>query len=123
MTSYSNSSVKGTSNADFTIAPPPPPEISVTVPNGSEVLEAGTTETIRWTYKGNIGSYVKIELLKNGSLNRTISYAVSKGNNGNGSYNWTISSTQIPGLDYRIRITSISKTAVKDTSEADFTIS
>ena len=123
ITSLSNSNVKDNSDAGFTIVPPPPPEIIVTSPNGPDTWNAGTVQSIRWNYNGDIGWYVKIELLKNGSLNRTIAYAVSKGNNGSGSYNWTIPSAQSPGSDYRIRITSISKTAVKDTSDADFTIS
>jgi hypothetical protein len=122
VTSYSNSSVKDTGDADFTITPPPPPEIIVTFPDSSEILEAGTARTIRWNYSGDIGSYVKIELLKNGGLNRTISSYTSKGSNGSGSYTWTIPSSQTPGPDYRIRITSTSKTAVKDTSDNDFTI-
>ena len=122
VTSYSNSSVKDTGDADFTITPPPPPEIIVTSPNGSEIWKAGTIQTIRWNYNSDIGWYVKIELLKNGSLNRTIAYAVSKGNNGSGTYSWPIPSTQITGSDYRIRITSTSKAAVKDTSATDFAI-
>ena len=122
VTSYSNSSVKDIGDADFTITPPPPPEIIVTFPDGSEILEAGTARTIRWNYNGDIGSYVKIELLKNNVLTRTISSYTSKGSNGSGSYNWTIPSTQTTGPDYRVRITSTSKTAVKDTSDNDFTI-
>ena len=96
VTSYSNSSVKDIGDADFTITPPPPPEIIVTFPDGSEILEAGTARTIRWNYNGDIGSYVKIELLKNNVLTRTISSYTSKGSNGSGSYNWTIPSTQTP---------------------------
>ena len=97
--------------------------LSLLLPTDQTPGNAGTVQSIRWNYNGDIGLYVKIELLKNGSLSRTIAYAVSKGNNGSGSYNWTIPSAQSPGSDYRIRITSISKPAVKDTSDADFTIS
>jgi hypothetical protein len=123
ITSLSSGNVKDNSDAGFTIVPPPPPGGGGGSPNGPDTWDAGTVQSIRWNYNGDIGWYVKIELLKNGGLNRTIAYAVSRGNNGNGSYNWTIPSAQSPGPDYRIRITSISKSAVKDTSDADFTIS
>ena len=73
-----------------------PPPLNVVSPNGSEVWQAGTIQTIQWKYTGNIGTYVKIELLKNGRFNRTITSYASKGSNGIGTYRWTIPFSQRP---------------------------
>jgi hypothetical protein len=96
--------------------------ITLTVPNGGQNWTAGTTQTIRWTYTGNPGSFVRIELLKGGVLNRTIISSASIGTGGNGSYNWPIPSNQVGGFDFTVRVTSTTNAAATDTSDADFTI-
>jgi len=120
VTSTSNSSYTDTSDNNFTIVAS---SITITIPNGGENWRAGTTQSIRWTYTANPGDNVKIELLKGGSLNRTIKSRTSIGSGGNGSYNWAIPSTQTAGTDYKIRITSTSNSTIKDTSDNNFTIS
>lgn len=97
--------------------------LSVISPNGGESLKAGSRQTIRWSYTGNPGARVKIELLKGGAVNRVIKSLASKGRGGNGSINWRIPSTQTPGNDYQIRITSTSNNSCSDTSDGNFTIS
>jgi hypothetical protein len=96
--------------------------ITVSTPNGGETWQTGTTQTISWTYTGNPGSYVRIELFKNGVLNRTIATRTSIGSSGSGSYNWRIPSTQTPGTDYKIKITSTTNSSYSDTSDNNFTI-
>jgi len=96
--------------------------ITVTSPNGGESLIRGNTYTINWTYAG-VGSSVKIELLKGGTLNRTITASTSIGSNGSGSYNWNIPHGQTPGTDYQIRITSTTNGSYTDTSNGTFAIS
>jgi C1A family cysteine protease/transcriptional regulator CtsR len=98
------------------------PPITVTSPNGGEAWAAGSTQTIRWTYTGNPGAYVKIELFKGGGLSRTIISSRTIGTGGSGSYSWAIPSTQASGTDYRVKITSTTNAAYTDTSNADFTI-
>jgi hypothetical protein len=97
--------------------------ITVTFPNGGESWQAGSTQTIKWTYTGDPGPSVKIELLKGTSVNSTITSNTSIGSNGSGSYNWTIPTTQTTGSDYKIRITSTSNSSYTDTSDGNFTIS
>jgi subtilisin family serine protease len=96
--------------------------INVTAPNGGETWTRGSAYTIRWNYAGSPGSSVKIELLKGGSLNRTITSSTSVGSSGSGSYTWTVPSSQATGSDYTIRVTSTSNSNYKDSSNSNFTI-
>jgi uncharacterized repeat protein (TIGR02543 family) len=96
--------------------------ITVTAPNGGESLRKTKTATISWSYLGNPGATVKIELLKGGVLNRTISSSVSIGSGGSGSFSWRVSGSQAAGSNYRIRVTSRTAGSFTDTSDADFTI-
>lgn len=93
--------------------------ITVSSPNGGENWIKGTTNTITWTSSGSVGSYVKIELLKSGVLNRVISYSTAN----DGSFSWYIPSDQVLGTDFKVRITSTSNTAISDSSNNNFKIS
>ncbi|MGZ6202041.1 MAG: Ser-Thr-rich GPI-anchored membrane family protein, partial [Thermodesulfobacteriota bacterium] len=115
-----NGAYTDTSDSDFIIAAP---TITVASPNGEETLTAGMTQTIRWTYTGNSGAYVKIELLKGGVVNRIIKSLVSKGTAGSGSCTWRIPLNQVPGNDYQIRVSSTSNHSYSDTSDTIFIIS
>jgi len=92
--------------------------LTVTSPNGGQQWIRGTTHTSSWTKTGSSGSYVKIELLKGGVVNRVITSSTPN----DGSYSWTISSTQTRGTDYKVRITSTSNTAIADSSNSNFAI-
>ena len=107
---------------NFTATPVPTAGITVVSPNGGENWKAGLSYAITWTYTGNPGSKVKIELLKNGILNRTITSRASIGSGGSGSYNWKISRTQATGSDYKIKITSTTNSSATDTSNGNFSI-
>ena len=92
----------------------------MTSPNGGESWAQGSTRRITWTSSGNVGSNVKIELLKGSTVAQTILSSTEN----DGSYSsWTISSGLATGTDYRIRVTSTSNSAVKDTSNNAFSIS
>jgi DNA-binding beta-propeller fold protein YncE len=107
------------SDADFTILPP---TVNVTTPNGGESWMVGTTVPIKWSYTGNPGSRVKIDLYKGGVLDRTISSGIATGGAGNGAFNWKIPTSVTPGGDYRATITSTTYPTCTDTSDADFSI-
>jgi len=96
--------------------------ITVISPNGGENLIRGNSYTISWIYAG-AGSSVTIELLKGGTLNRTITTSTSIGSNGSGSYNWKVPNGQTPGTDYTIRITNTTNSSFTDTSDGNFAIS
>jgi len=105
----------------FTTAPTGP-SITVTSPDGGERWKAGSTQTVSWTYTGDPGSQVKIELLKGGALDSVITAGTSTGSGGSGSYTWTVPETQAPGDDYAVRITSTSASFYYDISNDNFTI-
>jgi hypothetical protein len=117
---YSNFSSGASTGLNFTATAATPTGLTVVSPNGGENSKTGSYHTITWTYTGNPGSKVKIELLKNGILNRTIT---SRASIGSGSYNWKISRTQATGNDYKIKITSTTNTSATDTSNGNFSIS
>ena len=94
----------------------------MTVPNGGETWAAGTSQTILWTYTGNPGAAVRIELLKGGVLNLTIASSAVIGTGGIGSYSWAIPLTQTAGADYTVRVTSTTNAAATDVSNGQFTI-
>ena len=100
------------------------PGLTLTSPNGGEVWTAGTRKRITWSYTGNPGAYVRIELLKGGSVYSTIADQVGIGRRfrARGVRRWRISENLLPGNDYEIRITSASNGAYTDTSETPFII-
>jgi peptidoglycan/xylan/chitin deacetylase (PgdA/CDA1 family) len=92
--------------------------ITVLSPDGGQNWVQGSSHTISWTSSGNVGSYVKLEVLKAGVVVQTL----SAGTPNDGSFSWTIPAGLSTGTDYRIRITSTTNTAIKDTSNSNFTI-
>lgn len=98
------------------------PSIKVSSPNGSESWEAGTTKTIQWSYTGNPGSSVRIDLYKGSVIDSTITTSASAGSGGMGSYSWKIPLTQSPGSLYKVIVTSTTNAAYSDDSDYSFVI-
>ncbi len=119
VTSTTIATVNDESNATFTINPP---TITLTSPDGGESLTAGASYTIRWTYAGNPGTAVKLDLYKGGVFNKAIIASTTVGTAGGGSYLWTVPATQTLGSDYKVRVTSTTIATVNDESNATFTI-
>jgi len=94
------------------------PALTVTSPNGGESWARSSVHSITWKSVGSPGAYIKIELLKGGVLSSVISSSTEN----DGSFSWTISSTQTVGTDYKIRITSTSITPITDSSNSNFAI-
>jgi hypothetical protein len=96
--------------------------IRVVKPNGGEVLKQKIAAAISWSYAGNPGTYVKIDLLKAGVLKKTIVSKTTIGKGGAGTYLWRPSTAETPGNDYTVRITSVSNNIYTDASNAPFAI-
>lgn len=97
--------------------------ITVVSPNGGEKWRAGRKETIRWKAFGKAGSYVKIELLRNGASVLRIQSKAKTGTGGTGTYRWLIPRSLVTGADYRIRISSFTDGVYWDVSDNNFSIS
>jgi hypothetical protein len=96
----------------------PDPTITLTSPNGGQVWDVGTSQSITWSSE-NVTSNVLIQLYVNGTADRLI----TAGTSNDGSYTW---STALPnnGLasnDCTIGISAMSGT-VYDFSNSDFAI-
>jgi 5-hydroxyisourate hydrolase-like protein (transthyretin family) len=118
ITSTSITSITDSSNNNFAITASATSTITVTTPDGGQNWLRGTVHTITWTSTGSPGANVKIELLKAGVVVGVVSSSTAN----DGSYSWTISSTQTVGTDYKIRITSTSITSITDSSNNNFAI-
>jgi hypothetical protein len=121
VTDISDSGETMTATLSYSSAPPPSGSLTVTVPNGGEVWKAGTSQTIQWTYTGDPGANVKIEILKGGNT-RVITSSTSVGSGGSGSFKWNIPTKAPVGDDYKIKITSTTEISFTDTSDNNFSI-
>ena len=85
-------------------------------PNGGECWTRGNSYDINW-YSG-IGGDVKIELYKGGAFNSVITDNTPN----NGSYDWSIPISQVQGIDYKVRISSVTDPGLYGFSDDDFAI-
>jgi hypothetical protein len=111
-----------TSNSDFTIVSP---QIHVLQPDGGESWCQGQLDTIKWIASGlSAGENVKIELGTVWSASplsilwSTTSWTVPN----TGSYVWTVPVLSTSSYAARIRISGVTHTAAKDTSDRNFAI-
>ena len=91
--------------------------LAVTTPNGGQKWTAGEKYTIKWS-KGNAGSKVKIQLLKDGKTYKWISKRTAN----DGKHTWKIPTTVATASTYKVKITSRTKKTITDSSDSTFTI-
>jgi pimeloyl-ACP methyl ester carboxylesterase len=115
-TSYTTPAVYANASVYVTFKQSVSSSLTVTSPNGG-IYGRGNRIYINWTWGGPIGARVKIELLKGGSVNRTITADYSN----SGSYTWQVPDDQALGTDYRMRVSSASDTPT-DESDSNFEI-
>ena len=93
-------------------ASPPTLSITVTNPPSGALWQTSTTHAIGWTFTGNPGSYVKVDLWKAGAPYTTMVNSTSISS----SYSWSIPTGLTQGSDYQVVVTSTSNTAITATS-------
>lgn len=101
----------------LTIIVNPQPFITIISPNGGEDWPQSSTQSITWN--DNITEDVKIDLYKGLIFHQQISSSTPS----TGTFSWTIPDNQIPGDDYKVKITSVTDNTVNDMSTANFSIS
>ena len=92
--------------------------LTITSPNGGQKWRKGSTQTITWTFTGDPGDAVKIDLLRAGKKLTTIALQAPN----TGSYNWTVPLKVPVDTTYKIRITSVKDPAYTDKSNKTFRI-
>ncbi|NUO18636.1 matrixin family metalloprotease [bacterium] len=115
---------QGTTNAiqlytlSFTISASNVPAITLTQPNGGQVWNAGTNQSITWTSL-NVTGNVNIEVNRSYPAGAWESVVANTANDGSHVWNVTGASTS---STCRIRVTSINSPSATDFSDNDFTI-
>ncbi len=107
-----------TSDASFMIVP----ALTVVSPTDGETFSLGSDLPTRWTYTGNPGPTVKIEVLKGTTLLKTLTGILIDASESS-PYLVPIPSSTPTGPDYRIRVTSTSYPTCTDVSNGTFAIS
>jgi hypothetical protein len=110
----------------FKIAPAVPTAIKVTSPNGGEVLYKGKTYNVTWTYTGNPNVPVNVVLLSSNDISKMylIGDKVPLGQNGAGSFSWTIPANIERRSDYKMFVGNGSYTVdFLDSSDGNFSVS
>jgi len=118
VTSTKNPAWTDTSDDTFSVSP----AITVTSPDGGEHYPVNSILPMSWTYSGNPGSTVNIQVIKNTTVLKTLT-GIPIGTSGSGLLNVTIPGSTPNGSDYLIRVSSTSYPACFDTSNGTFTIS
>lgn len=106
-----------------TVALSAPKEMSlrVTEPGESTEWVLGTTNNIKWSFRGELGGTAAIRLQRVGWVNAqmTLSESTPLGTNRSGVYKWTIPSDLPPGGKYTVTVTA--ENGISDTS-GEFTL-
>jgi len=111
---------RGESGAEFLIVPAPEPQpcrIRVTRPDGGETWSEGGRYDLTWDRRGDCGATVRLELLREGEVCRTVAAATAN----DGSHPWTAARCGAQTEGYALRVTDLDSGAA-DTSDAAFSI-
>lgn len=91
-------------------------KLVVLAPNGGEIIKRGNKAKIRWETQGQLDGKVRIELLRNGIIKRTIKRDLIN----DGAANWLVPTDLDKGRGYQVRIVSESNGAIADLSDDTF---
>jgi len=90
--------------------------MNLSSPNGGESFEQGRTYPITWS--SNVTGNLKIELLKGGSFDTTITASTEN----DGTHDWDVTTDYAAGDDYKIKISSLDNDTVVAESNSNFSI-
>ncbi len=109
--------ISDTNDSAFTItAPPPPPSITLTSPNGGESWTVGAEEQLQWS-SANLTGDVKLEYSTDGfATPHTIVASTAN----DGIHPWTIPND--PSTNVLVRVSSSVTPTISDTNDSAFTI-
>jgi len=111
---YNAATIFDVSNLNFTILPSN--DITVTAPNGGEILNALTTSTITWTNLPTASGAYNVQYSTNGGSSYTTIASNITGN----AYIWSV--PNIPSTTCLIKVIDAVNTCKFDVSNANFTI-
>lgn len=111
-----NSNVYDMSDAFFSVYESDPETITLTAPNGGEILDAGGSYVINWNALGI--SNVKLEYSTNNGVSWNV---ISTSTPSDGSYTWN-PIPEISGANCRVRVSDAADGAPSDISDEPFTI-
>lgn len=109
------------SDGAFAIEAPPVDTLHVTTPNGGEAWMSGDTEIVGWSFTGDPGSAVNIDLVHGAEWVR-LATGVPVGASGTGTWTWAIPIGLEARVDYQIRVTSTTQPECVDASDGLFSI-
>ena len=94
------------------------PRLTLTYPNGGEIVSVSDVENITWEALGSVSDNLKIEYSKDNFVSDVVVVAQNVPNTG--TYAWTVPDDRSAAL--RVRIIDADRPAVWDKSDANFTI-
>lgn len=95
----------------------PSGQLTLTSPNGGEVLIQGTTHYITWNSTGTVGSTVKLQYSINGGTTWT---TITSGTSNDGSRSWPV--PNVTTMLARVRVISNGNNSITDKSNSNFKI-
>ena len=95
---------------------PKAPFVQITGPNGGEQWQRGSSYFVTW--EDNVGSLVRLELLREGVFDRMIIDSLRN----SGGYSWRIPADVPEDSVYSIRILAVEDTTILDVSDQPFAI-
>jgi hypothetical protein len=98
----------------------PQPAITINTPNGGEVLNAGSSKLVLWSYQGSSNHTVRLDLSIDGGA--TYDEVVVASAPGTGSYLWTIPDKTAISAKLRAQLLYFGSPMATDASDAVFTL-
>ncbi len=117
ISSFDDPGITDESDEFFTIHMPPPPSITVNVPNGGEVWAANEAATIEWSSFGDIGPEVSISYI----VSDTAEYGITGATPNDGVFDWD-PVPDIESTEVKIKVSSVADPGILDESDEYFTI-